>query len=176
MPNELEDYEIAAPRLEDLEALEGIELAAAALFPPEDLSLDLRDEGLPRSFFERAAKEGRLWVARSRRSGEPVGFAAAVLVDGAAHLHEVDVHPDHGRRGLGRALVERTAAWARDAGYPSLTLTTFRHLPWNAPFYASVGFEEVQPADVGPELRALLDEEADNGLDPSKRVAMRLSL
>jgi GNAT superfamily N-acetyltransferase len=99
-----------------------------------------------------------------------------MLLDGSAHLHEMDVLPDHGRRGLGGALVERIARWARDAGFRTLTLTTFRHLAWNAPFYTRLGFEEIPAAEIGPELRDALDEEAAAGLDPGKRLAMRRTL
>jgi hypothetical protein len=45
-------------------------------------------------------------------------------------------------------------------------------VPWNAPFYARMGFEEMQPRDMTPELRALVEHEAANGLDPAKRVVM----
>jgi hypothetical protein len=40
---------------------------------------------------------------------------------------------------------------ARTLGLTSLTLTTFRDVPWNAPFYAKLGFEYV--AELTPELR-----------------------
>jgi GNAT superfamily N-acetyltransferase len=98
------------------------------------------------------------------------------LVDGSAHLLEMDVLPAHARRGLGRALVVDIVEWARREGFPSITLTTFRHLPWNGPFYARQGFTELQAASLGPELRTALDEEAKHGLDPAKRMAMRLDL
>jgi GNAT superfamily N-acetyltransferase len=68
-----------------------------------------------------------------------------MIIDRSAHLHEIDVLPEHGRKGLGRALVLRVAEWARANGYPSATVTTFRNLPWNTPSYASVGFVEVLP-------------------------------
>ena len=79
-------------------------------------------------------------------------------------------------RGVGRALVHHVAEWSRASGFETLTLTTFRHLPWNAPFYASVGFAEIPERDRGPELREALAKEATNGFDPSKRVAMRLDV
>jgi predicted N-acetyltransferase YhbS len=88
----------------------------------------------------------------------------------------MDVVPAHAGRGLGRALVVEVAEWARREGFPSVTLTTFRHLPWNGPFYARQGFSELAAAELGPELRAALDEEVEHGLDPAKRVAMRLDL
>src|ERR1700733_260422 len=41
------------------------------------------------------------------------------LDDGAAHLEQLAVHPDHGRQGIGRALVMAACRWAGEAGYPS---------------------------------------------------------
>jgi GNAT superfamily N-acetyltransferase len=171
-----EGYEIGAAQPHELAALETIELEAATVVPLEDLSAELRQSGLPLSFFQEAADAGRLFVARSREPREPVGFGVAILLDASAHLHEMDVLPAHARRGLGRALVERVAQWARESGYPWLTLTTFRHLAWNAPFYARLGFVEIPAKDIGPELRHALDKEAEDGLDPVKRMAMRLDL
>ena len=51
-------------------------------------------------------------------------------------LEEIDVHPDHGRRGLGRRLVSAVCAWAARGGHRWLTLTTFRDVPFNMPFHA----------------------------------------
>ena len=108
--------------------------------------------------------------------GEPVGFALVELLDDAAHLEEIDVHPDHGRRGLGAALVDAVCGWARDAGLPAVTLTTFRDVPWNGPFYARLGFREVAAGRMGPELADLVHEEAEQGLSPERRIAMRREL
>jgi GNAT superfamily N-acetyltransferase len=107
---------------------------------------------------------------------EPVGFAAVIIVDDAAHLEEIDVHPAHGRQGLGRRLVETVCAWAREHHYPAVTLTTFRDIPWNAPFYARLGFRILDKDEWTPGLRAISAEEAQTGLDPAQRVCMRRDL
>jgi len=169
-------YQLGRPLPGELTQLPRIELEAASVFPAEDLAPELRVEGLAVSFFEKATAAGRVWVVRTLAPPEPVGFATATLVDGSAHLYEMDVLPAHAGRGLGAALVAEVADWARREGFPSLTLTTFRHLPWNGPFYARQGFCEIAAAELGPELRAALAEEAERGLDPAKRVAMKLDL
>ncbi|QUQ72164.1 GNAT family N-acetyltransferase [Kutzneria sp. CA-103260] len=88
--------------------------------------------------------------------GRPaVGFAYVGDVDDGLHLHQLAVHPDHGRRGLGTALL--AAVFARAAGR-AVTLTTFRHIPWNEPWYRERGFSEV--VDPGPELKRLVEGEA----------------
>ena len=70
------------------------------------------------------------------------------------HLEEVDVHPDHGRRGVGTALVRAVCDWVRRSGHAEITLTTFRALPWNMPFYRRLGFEEMRDDALRPELLA----------------------
>ena len=65
----------------------------------------------------------------------PVGLALVkMLADDLPHLEEIDVHPSHGRRGLGTALVREVCEWATHCGYVMLTLTTFRAVAWNLPF------------------------------------------
>jgi GNAT superfamily N-acetyltransferase len=166
-------YRVELVASHHLALLARIEAEAAAIFPDEDIAPELRREGLPLDFFERAAAERRLWTAVEIASGKPVGFAVATLVDGSAHLFEMDVLPGHGRRGLGAALVEAVAEWAREQGHSSLSLTTFRHLSWNAPFYRRLGFEEISEDALTPGLSDCLESEARDGLDRSKRVAMR---
>lgn len=167
-------YRIELAAREHLPALPEIEVRASERFPSEDIATEMRAHGLPLSFFEKAQEAGRLWTAVWEREETPVGFAVASMVDGAPHLFEMDVLEEHGRKGLGARLVLAVADWARSAGFESLTLTTFRHLPWNAPFYARLGFEELLASQCGPELKRALREEVERGLDPAKRVAMRL--
>jgi ribosomal protein S18 acetylase RimI-like enzyme len=97
------------------------------------------------------------------------------MVDGEGHLDELAVTPAHGRRGVGRALVDEVLAWSAARGLPSVTLTTFRDVPWNGPYYEKLGFEAV--TELTPALQTLLDQgERRWGLDPSLRVVMRRSL
>jgi GNAT superfamily N-acetyltransferase len=91
----------------------------------------------------------------------------------AVHLEEVDVRPDHGRRGLGTKLVLQVCRWAASSGYACVTLTTFRDVPWNMPFYARLGFAVVPPVQLSIALRGAVDNETRRGLDPLRRVVMR---
>jgi GNAT superfamily N-acetyltransferase len=168
-------YEVGEARADELEQLAQIEIAAAAIFAAEDLSAGAA-EPMPLTALQEAASARRLLVARSLVTGIPVGFALVTPLDGEAHLHEIDVHPSHARRGLGRVLVDRAARCARAQGAARMTLTTFRHVPWNMPFYERLGFCEVPEHEQGPELRALRVREAERGMDPRRRVALQLDL
>jgi len=81
-------------------------------------------------------------------SGDPpVGLARISPLAGGAHLEQLSVHPDHGRRGIGRALLQHACHWVKANGYGEITLATYRDVPWNGPFYATEGFVEVALVD-----------------------------
>jgi GNAT superfamily N-acetyltransferase len=164
-------YTISAARVEDLSRLSAIELAAARLLEghaPESVL----NETTSLDVLKRAQREGRLWVALA--DDVPVGFAHVEVIEpGAAHLEEIDVHPDHGRRGLGAKLIRQVCKWAASNGYGAVTLTTFRNVPWNSPFYLRLGFDVVAPEQLSASLRATVEDETRRGLDPSRRVVMK---
>ena len=167
-------YRIALASPADVTAIPGIEQAAASLFAAEDLPPPLRYRVTDREYLRQAQCERRLWVALS--GARPVGFALADVADGEAYLSEIDVHPEHARQGLGTRLVRAVVEWGVARGFACLSLVTFRHLPWNAPFYARLGFIALPDRAIGPELRGFIAEEEAAGIDTRKRVAMRLAL
>ncbi len=169
------DYVIRRADPEHLAALPAIERAAAALFEGMGLPDEVMNDATAPEDFEEALEEGLLWVALAP-SGAPVGFAHVERIGACAHLEELDVHPDHGRRGLGTALVRAVCDFARTEGLPGVTLTTYRDVPWNAPFYARLGFRELAPGEYGADLARLVREEATRGLDPLERAVMRFDV
>ena len=118
----------------------------------------------------RAATEQRAWVAVDDL-GAVIGFAVAWVIDGEGHLDELAVTPAHGRRGVGRALVDEVLAWSAARGLPSVTLITFRDVPWNGPFYEKLGFEAVTA--LTPALQAALDQGANGGFPAISSCADR---
>jgi lactoylglutathione lyase len=164
-------YSIRAAQRQDLAHIPQIELAAARLLSGHAPESVLR-ETTSQDELQDALDGGRLWVAQA--ADAPVGFALVEPLDaGTAHLKEIDVLPAHGRRGIGRQLVEEVCRWACSAGYGCVTLTTFRDVPWNMPFYERLGFRVIPPAALSPALHAVVQEETHRGLDPSRRVVMR---
>lgn len=106
-------------------------------------------------------------------AGELVGYARVELVEGHAHLEQLSVVPAAGGRGVGTALLDAVATWARDRGDEQLTLTTFRDVAFNAPFYARRGYEVIPDGERSEGVVALMAVEAEHGLDLAGRVAMR---
>jgi len=168
-------YAIRPATVADVPALGVIETRAAERFRglvPDEIAQD----NVPEPTLRAAASAGRLFVAEAS-DGTIAGFALVVLLDdGSAHLEELDVLPDHGRQGVGTALVEATCRWAKANGHPALTLTTYRDVPWNAPYYERLGFRELPEPAWTPELRAIREREAKHGLDEWPRVCMRREL
>ncbi len=92
-------YTITHARQKDLPKLAAIELAAAELLAGHAPDSVLR-ETTSLEEFTHAQVQGHLWVALV--NDVPLGFAhVGILEPLVAHLKEVDVHPDHGHRGIG---------------------------------------------------------------------------
>ncbi|WP_187347158.1 GNAT family N-acetyltransferase [Nocardiopsis sp. CNR-923] len=149
-------------RSEDVPGVVAASLAADTVFAYAGVVLPPDD---PRELIEHA---DRILV-----TGEPVrGLAATITVDGHTHLEQLAVHPDHGRRGLGSALLEAVCVEAAGRGDRELTLTTFRDLPWNGPWYARRGFVPLARGEWGPGLERVWEAEARAGIGVLPRIAM----
>jgi len=168
-------YSIVPAMREHLRAVPVIEQAAASLFSEKDLPAAIRFLVTDRETLVLAQQDGRMWVAL-QKDETPVGFAYVVMLGSDAHLDEMDVHPDHSRRGIGTQLLQTVIDWGRSSGYAGLTLITFRHLPWNAPFYTSFGFEPLPTKDSNTEIRRIIAAEGRAGINTANRIAMRLKL
>lgn len=167
-------------RPEDLPHLPEIEVSAAGLFRAEGLEVFAGEtdetpiDYTPAEVWAPIMADGLLWVM-AKADGPPGAFLAARIEEGRLHILEFDVHREHQGQGLGRRLLAFAIDEARRRGLTGLSLTTFRDVPWNAPFYASAGFAIVEGVEARGSLQAYLDREAARGLDPTRRCAMVLS-
>ncbi|MFE6614791.1 GNAT family N-acetyltransferase [Amycolatopsis sp. NPDC057786] len=157
--------------LEDLPVLQDIERAAGEPFRALGMAAIADDD--PPSIADLTAfqRAGRAWVWET--GDGPVAYLLAEIVDGHGHIEQVSVHPDHARRGLGRRLIEHAAEWASREGLAGLTLTTYAEVPWNAPYYARLGFATLDEESLTDGLRTVRDHEIARGLDAWPRVTMR---
>ena len=129
----------------------------------------------PVNTLEEAQRSGRLWVA-SAAEDVVVGFALALRLGGLAHLDELDVLPSHGHHGVGSALLRAVCSWAAQSEYPAVTLSTFRDVPWNAPFYERRGFTVGNPSKLLQDHVRLVESERQRGLRTDRRVLMAYQL
>ncbi|MEO5723493.1 MAG: GNAT family N-acetyltransferase, partial [Ilumatobacteraceae bacterium] len=105
-----------------------------------------------------------------------VGYVLVDVVDNSAHVEQISVLPRHQGHGVGRALLEHVAAWARRSQLMAVTLTTFADVAWNRPLYEHLGYRVLADYELGPGLAARRAEESQRGLEPLTRVCMRREL
>jgi GNAT superfamily N-acetyltransferase len=165
-------YLIRPARPGDLAALPVIEHAAAVRFRATAYAALAEDSPVTD---EVDLEREHVWVLADR-DDRPVGFAIAHVHGESVHLHELDVHPDHARQGLGRRLIATVADWAGARGATALTLTTFADVAWNGPYYARLGFRTLDTSALSPALQAIRQSEAEAGLPMAQRICMQLDL
>jgi GNAT superfamily N-acetyltransferase len=169
-------FRIRLTRPADAERLPAIERSAAEAFLAlPDLAWVAAGEVEPVERHLALIERGAAWVGVDDEDA-PVGFLDAEVMGDRLHVWELSVHRQTQGLGLGRALVRHAIRWARDRGLSALTLTTFRDVAWNEPFYRSLGFEALAPHDLTPDLVRLLAHEVRLGLPGDRRCAMKLPL
>ena len=157
----------------DVASLPAIERAAGERFREDpDLAWLADGEVISAEQHLEYVERGLSWLALA--NDQPVGFILAEAHPSSLFIVELSVDLDWQGKGIGRQLIACVADHARNRGMTALTLTTFRDVPWNAPFYAKLGFEYV--AELTPELSEKREEEAAHGLAYNSRCAMRLPL
>ncbi len=159
----------------DVRHLPAVERSAARSFATiPELSWIVGDDVLDEAQHRRFAAAGWSWVADI--AGAPVGFICAEFVEHEVHVWEVAVGEPYQQQGIGSRLMARIEAQARGAGACALTLTTFSDVPWNGPFYVSLGYEVIDPEACSSRLRRILELEVQAGQPADRRCAMRLRL
>jgi GNAT superfamily N-acetyltransferase len=162
---------IREARAEDLLGLQEIERSAGEMF--RDIGMPEIADDDPPSLAEltRYQRAGTAWIATTD-TGEVTAYLIAEPLDGNLHLEQLSVHRNHTRQGIGRELITHAAKAAAANGMPALTLTTFRDVPWNAPYYERCGFRILAEHEIALGLRTRRQQEADHGLDRWPRVCM----
>jgi GNAT superfamily N-acetyltransferase len=176
--SELAEVRVRLADANDAPALPVIEAAAGERFrtvPGLEFVAD-HDPSFAPEIVDLALAEGRVWVAESK--DELAGYALALDLDGQAHLEQISVSPSWSGRGVGRALIDAVAAWAGSLECSSVTLATYRDVPWNGPLYAHLGWTVLHEDEVLADHRllAVRAAEAEHGLDPADRVFMRRAI
>jgi GNAT superfamily N-acetyltransferase len=157
----------------EAQALPDIERDAGRSFLTiPDLAWIAGDQVMSVEAHNAAIANGALWVAEDA-AGAIVGFLSAELFTDALHVWEMAVRAAAQRNGIGARLIAASIDHARRLGSPALTLTTFRDVAWNAPFYERRGFRVLADTELSDRLREVLQLEVDAGLPAARRCAMR---
>lgn len=165
---------IRKARLDDLPVLADIERDADQLFLQTDMPQIGAAEPTDSAALAALLDEGAFWVAEL--DGALVGFLAAGTRQGQYVILQISVARAGQGRGVGARLMEAAMDHGRATGAPDVVLTTFRDIPWNAPWYARFGFSEIPETERSDVVRDMQAHEAANGLDMSRRCALRAVL
>ncbi|EOL9026664.1 GNAT family N-acetyltransferase [Cronobacter sakazakii] len=169
-------FRIRKTATRDIASLAAIERSADSAFETIPALAWVATDGVqPEDLHHRLCEQGYSAVMVNANDA-PVGFINGDYIDGALHILGVAVMRDCQGMGLGKRLMADAICHARAKQLSALTLTTFRNVPWNQPFYARLGFSVISEVDMPDALARLLDEEAAHGFARDSRCAMRLSL
>ena len=144
-------YEVRIARPEDFVLLADVERSAAQRFADiPGLNNIADDEPNSLDIIASAARCGAVFVAI--HEALIVGFLIGGFLDRTVYIYELAVLESHGRRGLGRALVEEACRLARRECLKGVTLTTFVDVPRKGPYYERKGFRYLRRDEWTPGL------------------------
>ena len=147
---------------QEIEQLTAVESAADQVFNEAGI------QNLPPAASSSELKTAKALIVAGN---PPIGFVRIEEIDANAHLEQLSVIPEESGKGTGGRLLEQACRWATEHGYSTMTLSTFRDIEWNAPFYAKHGFEIL--TELTPGLENLRQHEIEIGLDKiGPRVVM----
>jgi GNAT superfamily N-acetyltransferase len=167
-------YSIRFARQEDLAQLHPLERASTLIFRDTKHTWIIEDGGYVDQVYQDWFETGALFVAEY--AGTVVGFASAEEIDHQGFYALLCVHPEHGKRGLGRRLTDAIKHWCASRAYTSLTMTTCPDVPWNAPMFERMGFRIMDESELTPGLLDIRREELELGLGPEEHVFMTIEL
>lgn len=154
----------------DITAMREIEQSAGEMFLLVDMPEIAADPAPVRRVYRNAITRKRAWLALYQ--GWPAGYLIAKDLDGNLYLDQLSVDPDFARKGIGAALIDYAEQIAKDSGLPRMTMFTFAHVPWNAPYYQRLGFEQLPIEHYGPQLQRVLQAELAADLHRWSRVCL----
>ena len=171
-PQSTRGFNIRRARFSDIQFLGPVERSAAELFRSANLDFLVDGSTVDPKLFAAMIDSQHLWVACDYMD-YPIGFSGGERVEGNFHLVEISVAQDFQGKGVGRALMEEMENDVRREGYKAISLTTYRNLSWNGPWYSRLGFVEMNPLEMGRAYLEILENERKHGFDMSARCLMR---
>ena len=166
---------IIAPEPVAIGRLIEVDRAASSLFEPTGLLS-------PEALMDTVGSDDLLsalnngWLLAAVIDDAPAaGFVMASRRGNGLYIDQISVDPAYGRRGIGRALMQGIENLALQNDLREMTLSTFRDLPWNAPFYAGLGFRPLRRRDLEPFMLTIEAAQAPF-MDVSRRTFMRKRL
>jgi GNAT superfamily N-acetyltransferase len=154
----------------EIPLLREIERASAQRFIGLMDALAADEPSPPEILAARIASDGLLVAADA--ADAPIAFVMFRPVEDGLYIEQIDVLPAFAGRRVGAALLDAVADQARSGGLKRLMLSTFRDVPWNAPYYGRLGFADIADDALTPGLIEIRREHLARGLDESQRTFM----
>ena len=146
--------------LKDIPVLQALEAVAAQRFLTiSELAILAHSEVTDSQVHQQSIAQELAWLVEDIRGGV-LGFCYAQQLADSLYLAEISTHPDARGMGVGRMLVKHTRQMAAQRGLSGVTLTTYRDVPWNAPWYQRQGFITLEPSLLGSELSDIVQRQA----------------
>ena len=119
---------------------------------------------------QRLARDGLLAATLDE---ELAAFVMFRPLENGLYIEQIDVAPAFEGRRIGATLIDAVAERAARAGLARLMLSTFRDVPWNAPYYRRLGFVDIADDALSAALQAVRREHLARGLDEGARLFMQ---
>lgn len=176
VPHSVPNFSIRKARSEDIPLLGPVERSAAEIFRTVNLGSLADDETtVAPSILATMVDSNHLLVAVNE-SDQPIGFVGGMDIDGNFHIVEISVAQAVQGKGVGSALMAEMTRQVKEEKFMVMTLTTYRNVAWNGPWYKKMGFQEVTAEEMGKEYLKIWDVESQHGHDMASRCVMRKSL
>ncbi|PWC22939.1 GNAT family N-acetyltransferase [Brenneria roseae subsp. roseae] len=166
---------IRLAKIDELDKLSGIEKSADQVFREiSELAWIANDTEQYIERYRESILLGFCWVIVD--DDTPIGFLSAEVIEDELHIWQLAVRCERQGEGYGSALIKKAIEMAYKHVLSAITLTTFSHVPWNAPFYARMGFNLLDKNAISERLKKTMMSEAEHGLPLAWRCAMRLEI
>lgn len=174
MRQKIPGYHLRQARNNDIIGLQEIEARADSLFSGTGLLDEIpANDHIPDAAFHEAIAQALCHVIADP-ADKAVGFTLCSLRGTHLYLDQISVDPDHARKGLGAALIGQLDTLAARHACDQISLSTFRNIPWNGPYYQRHGFQMLDHEELEPWM-VDLEQQQSTYLDVSKRCFMQKS-
>ncbi|POS83102.1 hypothetical protein EPUL_005014 [Erysiphe pulchra] len=169
-------YTIRKGKISDIPHLRHVETSAGNRYRTIGLDVVADSNIVDSERLASMSDANHLWVAVDKFG--PIGFLCGEELDGNFHIVEVSVSHECQGRGIGKSLMATMLEQiTTEHSFKSVTLTTYRSVAWNGPWYSRMGFGEVHPRLLGSAYDSILEtEEARYGFDKHERCLMMKDL
>ena len=114
-----------------------------------------------RADFESKRKHPETALLVAKHEDTITGFIAVESQSGVGFIEEVSVAMAHAGQRIGASLISAAEKWGLDRRLEQMYLTTFTQVPWNAPYYRRLGYQDCKATDAPPQIARHLKSEQD---------------